>query len=136
MQSSRLCTASDGYQRLAGNEGRELTGGQLVGAGIQPGRVGGQEQVAGVAVKLGVAGWVQRVFDGQRVQAELLAQHGEIILVGLIGPMEYAATISWHREPAAFAKPDGGGVIVVSSLQSGSPASGVHQGFVIATGPG
>src|SRR5208282_5935564 len=40
-----------------------------------------------------------------------------------------AATISWHCEPAAFARPDGGGVIVFSLLQPGSPASDVHQGL-------
>jgi hypothetical protein len=38
--------------------------------------------VAGVAVELGPLAVVQRVFDGQRVQAELLAQHGEIVVVG------------------------------------------------------
>jgi hypothetical protein len=55
---------ADGDQRLTGNEGRELTGGQLAGAGVEPGCVGGQEQVAGVAVELGPLAVVQRVFDG------------------------------------------------------------------------
>src|SRR6266700_5378360 len=55
--------------------------------------------------------------------------------VGLIWQMEDAAAISWRSEPAAFARPDGGGVIVFSSLRPGSPASGVHQGFVTTAGP-
>src|SRR5215472_10788122 len=47
--------------------------------------------------------------------------------VGLTLQTVDAATISWPGEPAAFATPDGGEVIVFSSLQLGSPASGVHR---------
>src|SRR5262249_9137106 len=50
-----------GDQRLAGDEGRELAGHQLTRAGVELGRVRGQEQVAGVAVKLGPLAVVQRV---------------------------------------------------------------------------
>ena len=66
-----------------GDEGGELAGGQLAGAGVEPGRVGGQEQVAGVAVELGPLVLVHGVLDGQRVQPELLAQHGEVVAVGV-----------------------------------------------------
>jgi hypothetical protein len=74
---------ADGDQRLAGDEGRDLAGAQLAGAGVQPRPVGGQEQVAAVAVKLGPLAVAQRGLDGQRVQAELLAQHGEVVAVGV-----------------------------------------------------
>jgi hypothetical protein len=57
--------------------------------------------------------------------------------VGLIWQKEDdAAVISWRSEPAAFARPDGSGSSCFSSLRPGSPASGVHQNFVTAAGPG
>jgi len=40
--------------------------------------------VTGVAVELGPLAVVQRVLDGQRMQAELLAQHGEVVAVGAV----------------------------------------------------
>src|SRR5262249_39614465 len=73
---------SDGDQRLAGNEGRDLAGGQLASVGVEPGPVGGQDRGAAVAVKLGALAVVQRSLDGQRGQAEFLAQHGEGVAVG------------------------------------------------------
>ena len=40
--------------------------------------------MTGVAVELGPLAVVQRVLDGQRMQAELLAQHGEVVAVGRV----------------------------------------------------
>src|SRR5262249_27468125 len=65
----------------AGDEGGELAGHTLTRAGVELGRVRGQEQMAGVAVKLGPLAVVQRVLDRQRVQPELLAEHTEIVAV-------------------------------------------------------
>jgi hypothetical protein len=56
--------------------------------------------------------------------------------VGLIWQMEGAAAI-WRRgEPAAFARPDGGGVIVFSSLRPDLRRVASIKGFVTAAGPG
>jgi hypothetical protein len=102
----------------------------------------------------------QRSLDGERMQAELLAQHGEVVAVGsrrssqmiaksstryslmsatgkppssslpsrysrvcawhwvgLIWQTEDAAAIPWRSEPAAFARPDGGGSSVLPHLR-------------------
>jgi len=45
--------------------------------------VGAQEQVAAVTVELGPLAAAQGSLDGQRMQAELLAQHGEVVVVGI-----------------------------------------------------
>ena len=39
--------------------------------------------MAAVAVELGTLALVARVFDGQRVQAELFAQHRQVVVVGI-----------------------------------------------------
>ena len=74
---------ADGDQRLAGDEGGEFTGRQFAGAGVELCSVGGQEQVAAVAVQLRPLALVDRVLDGQRMQAELLAQHIQVVAVGV-----------------------------------------------------
>src|SRR5690348_16588879 len=55
--------------------------------------------------------------------------------VGLIWQMEDAA-ISWRSEPAAFATPDGGGVIVFSSLRPDLRRAASIKGFITAAVPG
>ena len=74
---------ADGDQRLGRDERGEFAGGQLAGGGVELRAVGGQEQVAAVAVELWTLALVARVLDGQRVQAELLAQHSQVVLVGI-----------------------------------------------------
>ena len=69
--------STDGPQTKAGSNGLEVG---LQDAGHQI--VGGQEQVAAVAVELGPLAGAQRGLNRQRVQAELLAQHGEVVVVG------------------------------------------------------
>ena len=49
--------------------------------GVQPRSVRVQEQVAPVAVKLRALVRLHGVLDGQRVQPELLAQHGQVAAV-------------------------------------------------------
>jgi hypothetical protein len=50
--------------------------------------------------------------------------------------MEDAAAISWRSEPAAFARPGGGGVIVFSSLRPDLQRAASIKGFVTAADPG
>jgi hypothetical protein len=50
--------------------------------------------------------------------------------------MEDAAAISWRSEAAAFARPDGGGGIVFSSLRPDLRRAASTKGFVTAAGPG
>jgi hypothetical protein len=50
--------------------------------------------------------------------------------------MEDAAAISWRSEAAAFARPDGGGGIVSSSLRPDLRRAASTKGFVTAAGPG
>jgi hypothetical protein len=50
--------------------------------------------------------------------------------------MEDAAAISRRGEPAAFARPDGDGVIVFSSLRPDLRRAAPIKGFVTAAGPG
>jgi hypothetical protein len=54
----------------------------LTRLGIQPCPVRVQEQVGLVAVKLRALMLLHGVLDGQRVQPELLAQHGQVAVVG------------------------------------------------------
>src|SRR5689334_25364841 len=56
--------------------------------------------------------------------------------VGLIWQMEDAPAISWCSEPAAFARPDGGGVIVFSSLRPDLRRAASIKGFVAAASGG
>ena len=56
--------------------------------------------------------------------------------VGLIWQMEDAAAISRRSGPAAFARPDGGGVIVFSSLRPDLRRAASIEGFVTAVGHG
>ena len=81
---------------------------QLAGCRVEARAVGGQEQVGAVAVELGSLALVHRVLDGQRVQAELLAEHGEVVVVG-----------------GAQVEPDGDAVVARWSLMSatGKPSS-------------
>src|SRR5689334_19699020 len=51
--------------------------------------------------------------------------------VGLIWQMEDAPAISWSSEPAAFARPDGGGVIVFSSLRPDLRRAASIKGFAL-----
>ncbi len=74
---------ADGDQRPPGDEGGELAGGQFTRAGVQPRAVGGQEQVAAVAVELGALVLMHGVLDRQRVQPEFLAQHRQVLAVGV-----------------------------------------------------
>ena len=50
---------------------------------IQARAVGGQEQVAAVAVQLGPLVLVYGVLDGQRMQPELVTQHRQVVAVGV-----------------------------------------------------
>jgi hypothetical protein len=50
--------------------------------------------------------------------------------------MEDAAAIWRRSEPAAFARPDGGEVIVFSSLRPDLRRAASIKGFVTAAGPG
>jgi len=69
---------ADGDQRVRQHERGDLAGGELPGGLIQPGAVGGHEQVRVVPVDLGPLPVEQRVLDGHRVQPELLLQHREV----------------------------------------------------------
>src|SRR5690242_8825823 len=51
--------------------------------------------------------------------------------LGLIWQMEDAPAISWSSEPAAFARPDGGGVIVFSSLRPDLRRAASIKGFAL-----
>jgi hypothetical protein len=50
--------------------------------------------------------------------------------------MEDAAAISWRSEPVAFARPDGGGFIVFSSLRPDLRRAASIKDFVTAAGAG
>ena len=74
---------ADSDQCLRGDEGAQFTGGQLARGHVQPCPVGGQEQVAAVTVELGALVFIDGVLDGQGVKPEFVAQHGEIVAVGV-----------------------------------------------------
>src|SRR6202034_743143 len=74
---------ADGDQRPRGDEGGKFAGGQLTRLGIQPRAVGGQEQVALVAIQFGPLVVVDGVLHGQRMQPEFVAQYGQVVAVGV-----------------------------------------------------
>ncbi len=59
----------------------ELAGAELAGLVVQVHRVGGEEQVPLIPVELGALVLMLGVLDRERVQAELLAEHREIVVV-------------------------------------------------------
>ena len=74
---------TDGDQRPPGNERGEFAGGQLTRIGIQPRAVGGQEEVAPVALHLGPLVLVHGVLHGQRMQPEFVTQNRQVVTVGI-----------------------------------------------------
>ena len=84
-------------------------------------RVHGQEQVTLIAIELGPLMLVHGVFDRQRVQAEFLAEHGEVIPVWVVQ-----------------VKPDDCGLVlgqVVADVVDGK-ALGHHLAVPVRTSPG
>src|SRR6266487_403788 len=74
---------ADRYQRPRGDEGGEFARGQPAASGVEVRPVGGEEQMTAVAVQLGALALLHRVLDRQRVQAEFLAQHVEVVAIGV-----------------------------------------------------
>jgi hypothetical protein len=73
---------ADGDQCTRGQEGGQLAGDQLSGAGVEADGVRGQERVVGVTVQLGPLVRVDGVFDRQGVQLELAGDQRPLIGLG------------------------------------------------------
>ena len=80
-QATGLADRDEGLRQ---HEGRDLTGVHGAGLLLDPHGVEVEEHVVGVAVELWALMLGGGVLDRQRVQAELLAEHGEVVHVGLV----------------------------------------------------
>ena len=74
---------ADGDEGVVGDERGDLVRDQLARVLVERRRVGRHEQVGAVPVDLGALRLVERVLDGQLVQAELRSDDGELFAVGL-----------------------------------------------------
>ena len=68
-----------GHQRAAGDERGDLAFPQLATGGVQRHRIRRHEQVRGVPVQLRPLVLGDRVLHGERVQAQLLADRGQLV---------------------------------------------------------